>query len=225
VITVERDADGVPHVVSRVTVGVRTDIVRVPLARSHDDVDPGGLRGLPVVVATLARLERVVRAGAERAGRAEVRAVAPSDEPLGTRLLRAAAIAEVLVLVTDDASAGEVLVAARALEGRPLPVIPFDDVHAGRAMLRECWVDLDVAIPSVDGAVRERLRAAAGALGLFTDHHVVEVDARPAFGDGERGDASDATLWELSAAATGVLAGRLAARNRSWRGDAEPPRP
>jgi len=223
VITVETDADGVPYAVARVTVGVRTDIVRVPLARSHGALDPGGMRGAPVVVLIDPRLEPLVRAGAERAGRAVVATVATSDEPLGELLLHAARAAEVVVLPTELESSGEALVVARALEGRPLPVVPFDDVEGGRAMLRGCWVDLDVSIPSVDGALRDRLREAAESLGLFTDHHVVEVDPRPALA-GRRG-AADPTPSELSAAATGVLAGRLAARNRSWRGDSGPSSP
>ena len=124
------------------------------------------------------------------------------------------------MLVIDDASAGAALVVARALEGRPLPVVPFGDAGAApRDAPRAAGCDLDVAIPSVDGALRDRIRDAAEHLGLFADHHVVEVDPRPALGDGDRPDAADPTPWELSAAATGVLAGRLAARNRSWRGD------
>ena len=223
-ITVEHDADGTAQAVARVTVGVRTEAVRVPLGRWRGDVDLGGLRQIPVVVLTRPQLEPLVRTGAERAGRAHVVTIGASDAPLGARLLREA-IAEVLVLVTEGASAGEALVLARALEGRPLPVVPFDDPAAGRAMLRDCWVDLDIAIPSVDGALRDRARDAADDLGLFADHHVVEVDPRPALGDSERPDATGPTLQELSAAATGVLAGRLAARNRSWRGDAGPSGP
>jgi hypothetical protein len=222
VITVEPDADGVPHVVARVTGGVRTEIVRVPLARAHGDVDPGGLRSAPIVVLTDARLEPLVRGGAERAGHAVVATITASEEPLGSALLHAGRAAEVVVLATGLESSGEALVVARALEGRPLPVVPFDDVEAGRAMLRGCWVDLDVAIPSVDGVLRDRLRGAAESLGLFAGHHVVEVDARPALG-GRRG--ADPTPTELSAAASGVLAGRLAARNRSWRGETGPPAP
>jgi hypothetical protein len=222
VITVEHDADGMPQAVARITVGVRTETVRVPLGRWHGELHPGGLRQIPVVVLTSAELEPLVRRGAERAGRATVTTIAASDAPLGGRLLRAAPTAEVLVFVTDDVSAAASLVVARALEGRPLPVVPLSDDDAARSMLRDCWVDLDVAIPSVDGILRDRVRVAAEHLGLFADHHVVEVDPRPALGDHRDPDALDPTLRELSAAATGVLAGRLAARNRSWRADAGP---
>ena len=222
-ITVESDGDGVPHAVARVTVGVRAEIVRVPLARSHGDVDPGGMRNAPVVLLTDPDHEPLVRAGAERAGRALVTTIGASDEPLGSSLLHAAAAGEVVVLVTEPPSAGAALVVARALEGRPLPVMPFDDEVAARTMLDGCWVDLDVAIPSIDGALRDRLRGAVERLGMFADHHVVEVDPRPALAG--RRDGADPTPSELSAAAAGVLAGRLAARNRSWRGDAGPSAP
>lgn len=224
-ITVEHDPDGMAHVVARVTVGVRTEIVRVPLGHSHGEVDPGGLRSTPVVVLTRPHLEPIVRTGAERAGRAAVATIGASDEPLGGRLLHAASTAEVVVVVADDASAGAALVVARALEGRPLPVVPLDDEDAARAMLRGCWVDLDVAIPSVHGSLRGRIRDATEHLGLFSDHHAVEVDPRPGFGDAGRPGATDPTLWDLSAAATGVLAGRLAVRNRSWRGETGPSMP
>ncbi len=219
-ITLESDADGVAYAVARVTVGVRTEIVRVPLGRSHGDVDPGGLRGAPVVVLTRPDLEPLVRTGAERAGRAVVTTIGVSAS-FGAALLRAST-AEVLMLMTDDGSAGAAMVVARALEGRPLPVVPLDDLPSGRVMFRDCWVDLDVAIPSVDGALRGRVRAAAEHLGLYADHHVVEVDPRPALDGHEPSDSAGPSLWQLSAAATGVLAGRLAARNRSWRGQTGP---
>jgi hypothetical protein len=50
-------------------------------------------------------------------------------------------------------------------------------------------------------------------------HHLVEVDPRPAYD--ELGlDLGGAGLGQLAAAAAGVLAGRLAARNERWRRDA-----
>ena len=87
-ITVEHDADGMVQAIAGSPWGCGIEIVRVPLGRSHGDVDPGGLRGTPVVVLTQPHLEPLVRAGAERAGRAVVATVGASDEPLGGRLLR-----------------------------------------------------------------------------------------------------------------------------------------
>jgi hypothetical protein len=214
-ISVERGADGMAEAVARVAVGVRSEVVRVPLGRRSGQVDPGGLRGAPVVVLTAGGLEPLAREGAVRAGRATVAAVDPAGEPLGAALLDAASTAEVLTLVVEDvAAAGEALVVARALGGRPLPALPLDDPAAARAMLRACWVDLDVALPSIEGDLRRQARSIAEDLGVFAAHHVVEVDPRP----GLLGFAvADRSLSELSVAATGVLAGRVAAAARSWR--------
>lgn len=217
-IRTERLPDGTLDVVAEVTVGIGSRMVRVPLGSSAGEVDPGGLRNTPVVVLTEEGLQPVVRTGAQRAGQASVTSVrAGSDSTLGAALLDAARAAEVLVIVTTVDVAGDALVVARALGGRPFPVIPLDDPAAGRAMLRGCWVDLDVAIPSVDGGLRDRVRRVAEDLGLFTAHHVVEVDPRPSLAGAASRDVTGSTLHELVAGATGVLAGRVAAGNRAWR--------
>ena len=119
--------------------------------------------------------------------------------------------------MTADALAGSVLTVARALGGRPLPVVAFDDPSAAGTMLRGCDVDLDVAFPAVDEPTRGRLREVADGLGLFTRHHVVEVDPRPAFADEDATPIAARSLHALAAAASGVLAGRVAAGNRRWR--------
>jgi hypothetical protein len=84
-------------------------------------------------------------------------------------------------------------------------------------MLEGCPVDLDVVVPTPNDDVRASARAAALALGLAERHHLVEVDPRPAFEELGR-DPSGARLGALAAGAAGVLAGRLAARSRAWRG-------
>lgn len=207
--------DGSVEAVVEVVVGVETKDVVVPLGRFTGDVDPGGLRNTPVVVLTSAGLEPTVRAGAERAGLASVSLVRlGSGDRLGARLLETAAAAEILTLVTSVDTAHEALVVARALRGRPLPVVPFDDRDAAGLMLEACWVDLDVVVPSVDGPQRDEARAVATRLGLFTSHHVVEVDPRAGL---EERDPTASSLHELTAAATGVLAGRIASGNRRWR--------
>ena len=207
--------DGTIEAIADVVVGLDTKRVRVPLGRFAGEIDPGGLRNIPVVVLTTASLEPVVRAGAERAGSASVSLVrVGSGAWLGAGLLEAAGTAEVLTVVSPVDAAGDTLVVARVLGGRPLPVVPLDDREAGAIVFGRCWVDVDVAIPSVDGALREEVRSVAAELGLFITHHVVEVDPRAALG--ER-DVTVSTLHELAAAATGVLAGRIASGNRRWR--------
>lgn len=215
-IRIDRSPDGAVEVTAEVVVGVQTRTVLVPLGRTTLDVDPAGLRNAPVVVLIDPALEPFARAGAERAGRASVATAVLADaRDRGRGLIEAAATAEVVIAVTvAPEGATETLVVARALGGRPLPVIPFEDRLVAGTMLEGCWIDLDVAIPAIDGAGRERARAISEGLGLFESHHVVEVDPRP----GLRSSAvADASLGALAAAATGVLAGRIAAGNRRWR--------
>lgn len=221
---IDRRPDGSVEVVAEITAGTDTRTVRVPLGRSEIEIDPGGLRNTPVVVLSEPTLEAMVRTGAERAGHASAaRVEQESGAFLGAGLLVSSLTAEVLLVVAEGSAAGTALVVARALGGRPLPVITFDDPVRAQAMLRSCDVDLDIAVPSVDEPVRGTIRDIAGQLGLFSSHHVVEVDPRPGLtptmgvGVTALASADDPSLNELTAAATGVLAGRVAAGNRRWR--------
>lgn len=217
-IRLDRRSDGTREAVAEVVVGVETRQVRVPLGSFAADVDPGGLRNAPVVVVTADVMEPVVRAGAERAGRASVsRLGRDPGTTIGAALLLGSAVAEVLVVVGNGSAAARTLVTARALGGRPLPVVPLDDLEAAEALLSECWVDLDVALPSADFEDRIAIRRAADTIGLFGRHHVVDVDPRPALGGSRPPAPSGSRLHVLTAAATGVLAGRVAAGNRRWR--------
>jgi hypothetical protein len=208
--------DGSVEVLAEVVVGIETERVTVPLGRFEGAVDPGGLRNAPVVVLHDARLAELVRIGARRSGGASVAVVdLMVGSVVGAELLRAGSTADVILVVASGAMSSSPLVAARALRGRPLPVVPVDDDAAAHAMFRGCDVDLDVALPSVEGQTRTQIRGAAERLGLFGAHHVVEVDPRP--GLAQRQSADLASALELTAAATGVLAGRIAAENRRWR--------
>jgi hypothetical protein len=213
VIEVERMPDGTAQAVADVAVGIVERRVEVPLGSLTGQVDPGGLMNLPVVVVASAGSDEAARRGARAAGGAAIVGLRSGAEPVGGRLLEAVG-ADVVIAVVEPAEAPGVLVTARALSGRPLPVIPFDDPERASAMLDGCWVDLDIAIPSVDDPLRGGLRRRAEELGLFAAHHVVEVDPRPGL-DGPEGPPR--SLDVLAAAATGVLAGRIAAGNRRWR--------
>lgn len=216
--SVDHLIDGSIEIVAEIAVGVETRQTRVPLGHFESAIDPGGLRNTPVVVLSDSALETTVRTGAERAGQASVARVEPdSEESPGAALLRASSDAEVLLVVSHGAAAGATLVIARMLGGRPLPVIALDQPTQARAMLRDCDVDLDVAVPSVEEPLRGRVRHVAEQLGLFVGHHVVEVDPRPALADVDDSPHDAPTLNELAAAASGVLAGRLAVGNRRWR--------
>ena len=212
-IEVERLPDGTARAVADVAVGIEERRVEVPLGAVAGDVDPGGLMNLPVVVMS-AGSDEAARRGARAAGGAHVVSLPDGPQPLGGRLL-AVAGADVVIAVVEPSEASDVLVTTRALAGRPLPVIPFDHPARAASMLDGCWIDLDIAIPSLDGPARDDLRRSADELGLFALHHVVEVDPRPGL-EGPEGPATR-TLEVLATAATGVLAGRIAAGNGRWR--------
>ena len=213
-IRAEREDDGSIVAVCEVTVGIDTRVVRLPLGRYGRQVDPGGLSNIPVVVVSTSGAVAFARAGAENAGRASVDVVHETPEPLGARLLDGAREAEVVIAATPRSAVVEALTAARALGGRPLPAVPLGERDAARDMLDGCWVDLDIAVPSLEGDRRAELRRNLEDLGLFTAHHVVEVDPRPGIGDRS---VATVSLSDLAAAATGVLAGRIAVGNRRWR--------
>lgn len=213
----ERSPDGSVTAVADVVVGIETRQVRVPLGRWAGGVEAGGLRDRPVVVVCREALASLIRAGAEASGDARVsRSHAGDASAVGATLLEASITADVIVVTVDEGSSAGVLVTARALGGRPLPVVDFDDMGTASAMLRGCWIDLDIAVPSLDGSSRDDVRRVAEELGLFEAHHVVEVDPRPAFAMGPS-EIAGASMHELAAAATGVLAGRIAAAGRRWR--------
>ncbi len=216
--------DGSLELVAEIPVGVDTRLVRVPLGHFEREVGPGALRNTPVVVLGDQRLEATVREGVARAGLASItRLELASGTFLGAELLAASSSADALLVIADGSVAAAALVVVRALGGRPLPVVPLDDPAGARAMLHACDVDLDIAVPSVDDPLRGLIRGVMGQLGLFAHHHVVEVDPRPALSKAEIDDVGAAggagvpSLFELAAAATGVLAGRVAAGNRRWR--------
>jgi hypothetical protein len=214
VIRVERRADGSFEAVAKVVVGVEAREVRVPLGRSVERVDPGGLRNSPVVVFVSDGIAQLVEAGATRSGGATVRHVEASPGLLAAAVLDAARTADVMLARVEPEEAAGALVTVRALKGRPLPVVPFDRPDLARTMLARCWIDLDIAIPSHGDDRRDEAWEAARALDLISAHHIVEVDPRPGL---DHEGAPNAGLDGLTASATGVLAGRIAAGNRRWR--------
>lgn len=216
-IRTERSADGTVEAVSDVRVGTERRTVRVPLGVFDGPIGRTGLRNVPIVVVVSRAPAELVRAGAERAGKVHVVEAAPSaHRPLGARLIELVAdSAEAVFTIARSDEVARALTTARALGGRPLPVLPFDDPVAARTMLEGCDVELDIALPSIGDAAWSEIRRVADELGIFDAHHPIEVDPRPALRD--EGAIADRTLHDLAAAATGVLAGRIAAGNRRWR--------
>jgi hypothetical protein len=135
-------------------------------------------------------------------------------------------------------ASGNVLNAAAALGGRPIPAlrVSFADPrerhrsvsHHSLTILRDvCLVETNVPVPSLtDDAERQAVWEALRAAKLELRHQLIEVDGRPAVDELAargldvrsmgRGIDQDPAFF-LAAGAAGVLAGRLAAGNRQWR--------
>src|SRR5262245_12281094 len=193
---------------TEVTVGTHRIPFRIPLGTwSGQDPPAGGLLGTPVVVVVSAPALAIVERAVSVTGGLRAR----ETEADGRSLLTAAE--DVDVLVTDGGN-GRTMNVIRALGGRPLPALPLSRPDAIEALLDGCHVDLDLAIPRLDGERRAAVRAALTPLRLDDLHHIVEVDPRAGVGHG-----SSPTLDDLGAAAAGVLAGRLAAGRRRFLDD------
>ena len=202
-----------------VDVGVqRIDLTMAIGAWPADAPDPSGPLGLastPVLVLPDPVWSDLATAGALRAGRQPACLRLPGDAPaLGLQLL--VAVTEGADVVLVEGGAGHQLRVARALGGRPLPVLPLPDRDEVAAMLRGCDLDLHVPVPSLEDPERSVVSALLGALAIGSTHHVVEVDPAPAFAHAGL-DVDRASLEARAAGAAGVLAGRLAVGNRRWR--------
>ena len=206
----ERDGD-LLVAAADVAVGVHDVGVRVALGPwAGPPPDMGGLRGLPVVLLADDVTAALAAAGATRSGRIEPLVTTESAQAPAA-LLRTAAEAAIVSGSTPWTATW-----VRGLGGRPLSALPLDDADATVALVDGIEVDVDVPIPNGSQAARAGARAALVGGRSAIVHHLVEVDPRPAFE--ELGlEIEDASLSSLTAAAAGVLAGRVAAGNRRWR--------
>lgn len=215
-IVYERTPDGVLIADTEIAVGPDRRRVRAALGPwSGDDFDPGGLRGAPVVIVPDPAWTELVRRGALRAGAQPTVLILPGDAPrMGIQLL--VSYAEGVDVTIVEGGSGSVMMLARILGGRPIPALPLPDAAAVERLFEGCEVDVDVPVPSLEGIARDGLRVTLEPLALYEKHHLVEVDPRPPFDDLgiEIGDATPAAL---TAAAAGVLAGRVSVRSRRWR--------
>jgi hypothetical protein len=204
---------------SRIDVGVVQHDLTLLLGlwpkEAPDPSGPDGLSLTPVIVLPDPVWTDLARAGAERAGKRPSCLQVPFDAPaFGLQLLLDAAEGVEVFLVEGGTAAH--LRVARALGARPLPVLPLPDAAAIEALFAGCDLDVHVAIPALDETQGAWIHELIAPLSLETIHHVVDVDPGPAFGEAGI-DGTGATLEAAAAAATGVLAGRLAAENRRWR--------
>ena len=215
-IAYDRTALGDLEAITEVAVGAVRRQVRVSLGPwSGDDFDPGGLRGAPVVIVPDPAWTELARRGALRAGAQPTVLILPGDAPrIGIQLL--VAYAEGVDVTIVEGGTGAVMTLARILGGRPIPALPLPDPHAVERLFEGCEVDVDVPVPSLEGGEREGMRRTIGPLALHDVHHLVEVDPRPAFDDLGL-EIAGAAPAALTAAAAGVLAGRVSVRSRRWR--------
>ena len=209
--------DLVVHTV--VDVGIEDHDVTLDLgpwpADAPDPAGPLGLASTPVIVLPTDRWTDLATAGALRAGHRPACLRLPGGAPrLGIQML--VAVTEGADVVLVEAGGGSQLDTARTLGGRPLAALPLDRPDEIGRYLAGCAFDVHVPLPRGDDALRARVLASIGLLQLEARHHLVEVDPIPAFVEAGV-DPADASLDALSAAAAGVLAGRLAAGNRRWR--------
>jgi hypothetical protein len=210
VIRYERDGD-LLVAAADVAVGVHDVAVRVALGPwAGPPPDVGGLRGLPVVLLADDVTAALAGAGATRSGRLDP-LVTTENAEAPAALLRTTAEAAIV-----SGSTPRTATWVRGLGGRPLLALPLDDADATVGFVDGLEIDVDVPIPNGSHAARAGARAALVGARSALVHHLVEVDPRPAFE--ELGlEIDGASLSSLTAAAAGVLAGRVAAGNRRWR--------
>lgn len=187
---------------------------------------------MPVVLFSDADLLPVVRAGAARAGHDPITVELPdADAPSLTGA--AAGGAEVAVSVVPSSELIDALNRVRRLGGQALPILGLQAsphgirlTDASRSLLTDPGLqDLNVPVPVIaEDAARRALWDQIRSAALEDRHHVVEVDGAPAVEEMvARALGAPEDPWRASAAgAAGVLAGRLAAANRRWRGALEP---
>jgi hypothetical protein len=184
-----------------------------------DPAGPLGLASTPVIVLPDPVWSDLATAGALRAGRRPACVRFQGDTPaLGLRVL--VAVTEGADVVLVEGGAGPHLRVVRTLGGRPLAVLPLPDRDAVEMTLQGCGLDVHLPVPSLEEPERSLVADCLRPLTLEETHHIVEVDPAPAFEQAGL-DLDRASLHARSAAAAGVLAGRLAASNRRWRAELE----
>jgi hypothetical protein len=133
-------------------------------------------------------------------------------------------------------ASGVALNAVSLLGGRPVAALrmSFADHrprhrgvshHSLTILGQVCTVQVNVAVPTLEGAERNAVWDALRTAALEERHQLVEADGRPALAELERAGvrsesmgrtAVDDPPFFLAAGAAGVLAGRMAAGSRTW---------
>ncbi|HJU57972.1 MAG TPA: DUF3866 family protein [Actinomycetota bacterium] len=134
---------------------------------------------------------------------------------------------------------GQALNAADAVGGAPVAAlrVSFADErerhrgvshHSLTILDRICTVEVNVAVPALDGSNRDAVWDGLRDRRLEERHQLVETDGKPALDELDRvgiepdsmgRTRTDDPAFFLAAGAAGVLAGRMAARAARWRAD------
>ena len=180
--------------------------------------DPAGALGLaltPVVLLSAATTVDVALAGAVRAGRAPgIGRLEGATPALGLALLAATAAGAEVIVITE--AEGRHIDLVRTLGGRAVVALPSCNARTVAAWVDGAELGADIPIPTTDRDAATQI----ASLGLEASHLLVQVDPTPALGAAGAGPSDDFAV--LTAAAAGLLAGRIAAGNRRWRADTAP---
>ena len=184
-----------------------------PVDGSHP-AGPLGLASTPVILMPDAATIDIALAAVARAGRGSaVARVDASTSGLGLALLAAAdAGADILVM---SGAMGLHIDLVRILGGRAVVALASPDPVAIVSWFQGAELGADLPLPTAN----PQGSADIAALRLESVHQLVQVDPTPAL---DEAGVRVTSFGVLSAAAAGILAGRIAAGNRRWRATFEP---
>jgi hypothetical protein len=175
---------------------------------------PLGLASTPVILLPDPSTIDVALAGIARAGRRPaVSRIEATTPGLGLALFAAVGAGTEVVVLTE--AAGSHIDLARILGGRAIVALPGSDAQAIAAWLRGAELGADIPLPTTDAAASAEI----ASFGLESMHQLIQVDPTPALNEA---DVRAPTFAVSTAAAAGVLAGRIAAGNRRWRAAVDP---
>jgi hypothetical protein len=182
------------------------------------------LRNIPFVMLTAGGLMPAARAGATRS--CPGASLVVLDPATSRELIEIDPQVELVIAVCDTSKEGELLALVEERGGTGIPVLELEDARG--ATLSKSTIELlgspelrglNVPVPSLPEDVRRVLWDQMRAWRVEERHHPVDVDGRPALLElRSRGfPVDERDPRALAAGAAGVLAGRLADRNRAWR--------
>ncbi len=179
-----------------------------------DPAGPLGLASTPVILLPDPSTIDVALAGVTRAGRGPaVAQLEATTHGLGLALLAAGgAGAEVVVLTEADGSHVDLV---RIVGGRAVVALMTSDTQAIAAWFRGTELGADIPLPITEADASAEI----ASFGLEAIHQLIQVDPMPAL---DEATVTAPTFGVSTAAAAGVLAGRIAAGNRRWRAAVDP---